>query len=283
MFVTLLISISITAIIFCVIGWYINSTFGKKSVKSAKDKEKEIIENANIEAENLKKERLLEADEEYYNLKQTLEEEFRSKTRTLQKEEQRLNEKDTNIDRKSDFITKKEQELNLLENELRTLEQENLQKQENLKSMIADQNVMLEKIAGLSSVEAKHILMDNLIEDAKIDAAKTVKNITDNAKAEALNLAKDYIITAMQQSGVDMAIESTVSTVILSSDDMKGRIIGREGRNIRAFEIVTGVDVIVDDTPGSIILSAFDPLRREIARIVMEKLVSDGRRGYLGG
>lgn len=277
MFVTLLISISITAIIFCVIGWYINSTFGKKSIKSAKDKEKEIIENANIEAENLKKERLLEADEEYYNLKQTLEEEFRSKKRTLQKEEQRLNEKDTNIDRKSDFITKKEQELNLLENELRTLEQENLQKQEKLKSMIADQNVMLEKVAGLSSVEAKGILMDNLIEDAKIDAAKTVKNITDSAKAEALNLAKDYIITAMQQSGVDMAIESTVSTVILSSDDMKGRIIGREGRNIRAFEIVTGVDVIVDDTPGSIILSAFDPLRREIARIVMEKLVSDGR------
>ncbi len=123
MFLSLLITVVITAIIFLLIGWTLNSSFGKKSVKSAKDKEKEIIENANIEAENLKKERLLEADEEYYNLKQTLEEEFRTKKRTLQKEEQRLNEKDTNIDRKSDFITKKEQELNLLENELRSLYQ----------------------------------------------------------------------------------------------------------------------------------------------------------------
>lgn len=277
MFLTLLVGICITAVICFAIGWYLNSTLGKKSIKIAKHKEKEIIENATIEAENLKKEKLLEADEEYYNLKQTLEEEYRSKKRTLQKEELRLNDKDTNIDRKSDFITKKEQELNQLENELKSLEQTTQQKQEKLKTMIAEQNVMLEKIAGLSSDEARQILMDNLIEDVKKDAAKTIKNITDNAKAEAGNLAKDYIITAMQQAGVDMAIESTVSTVVLPSDDMKGRIIGREGRNIRAFEIVTGVDVIVDDTPGSIILSAFDPLRREVARIVMEKLVSDGR------
>jgi len=136
---------------------------------------------------------------------------------------------------------------------------------------------MLEEIAGISTDEAKKILMDNLIEEAKQNAAKLINSITEDAKNEASKKAKNIILTAIQQSGIDMAIESTVSVVTLPSDDMKGRIIGREGRNIRAFEIVTGVDVIVDDTPGSIILSAFDPLRREIARLVMEKLVADGR------
>jgi ribonuclease Y len=277
MFLTLLITVVITAIIFLAIGWVLNSSVGKKSLKRARLKENEIIENANIEAENIKKEKQLESNEEFYNLKQNLEEEFRSRKKSLQKEELRLNEKDTNIDRKSDFIAKKEQELNLLEKDLKNKEEQNVQRQEKLKSAIEEQNQMLEKIAGLTATEAKKVLMDNLIEEAKRNAAKTIKNIAEEAKIEANNQSKNIIITAMQQSGVDMAIESTVSTVVLPSDDMKGRIIGREGRNIRAFEIVTGVDVIVDDTPGSIILSAFDPMRREIARIVMEKLVADGR------
>lgn len=277
MTLTVLIAITVTALIFFLIGWILNSSFGKKSLQSAKEKQKEIFDTINAEAENIKKERLLEVDEEYYNLKQNLEEEYRNKKRSLQKEEHRLNEKDTNIDRKSDYIAKKEQELNLKDNKLSAQEQQNLQKQENLSNMIKEQNQVLENIAGLTSEEAKRVLMDNLIEDAKNGAAKSINSIIEEAKKEANNQSKNIIITAMQQSGVDMAIESTVSTVVLPSDDMKGRIIGREGRNIRAFEIVTGVDVIVDDTPGSIILSAFDPLRREIARIVMEKLVTDGR------
>jgi len=277
MFLSLLITGITTAIIFLFIGWILNSSVGKKSLKSAKQKENEIIENATIEAENIKKEKRLESDEEFYNLKQNLEEEFRNKKKSLYKEEQRLNEKDTNIDRKSDYIAKKEQELNALEKDIKTQEEQNNQRQEKLKSAIDEQNKMLEKIAELTTSEAKKILMDNLIDDANINAAKMIKNITDEAKEEAGNQSKNIIISAMQQSGVDLAIESTVSTVVLPSDDMKGRIIGREGRNIRAFEIVTGVDVIVDDTPGSIILSAFDPMRREIARIVMEKLVTDGR------
>jgi len=270
MFFTLLISIVITAVLFLVIGWILNSSFGKKSLKSAREKETEILNNAKIEAENAKRERLLEADEEYYNLKQNLEEEFRNKKRSLQKEEQRLNEKDTNIDRKSDYIAKKDSDLNLLEKELKSYEQQNLLKQEKLTHMINEQNQMLEKIAGLTSEEAKKNLMDNLIEEAKNGAAKMIQQVTEEAEKEAKNNSRNLIITAMHQSGVDMAIESTVSTVIIPSDDMKGRIIGREGRNIRAFEEVTGVDVIVDDTPGSIILSAFDPTRREVARIVME-------------
>jgi ribonuclease Y len=277
MFLSLLITGITTAIIFLFIGWILNSSFGKKSSKSAKLKATEIIENATIEAENIKKEIRLESDEEVYNLKQTLEEEFRNKKISLYEEEQRLNNKDTTIDRKSDFITKKEQELNSLEKDLRIHEEQNNQQREKLKSALDEQNQMLEKISGLTAFEAKKILMDNLIDDANLSAAKTINNIVEETKAEASNQAKNIIISAMQQSGVDMAIESTVSTVVLPSDDMKGRIIGREGRNIRAFEIVTGVDVIVDDTPGSIILSAFDPMRREIARIVMEKLVTDGR------
>jgi ribonuclease Y len=136
---------------------------------------------------------------------------------------------------------------------------------------------MLEQIAGITTEEAKKILMNNLIDDAKKGAAKTIHLITEEAKTEAIKKAQNIIISAIQQSGIDMAIESTVSVVNLPDDDMKGRIIGREGRNIRAFEITTGVDIIVDDTPGSVILSSFDPLRREISRIVMERLVADGR------
>jgi len=258
-------------------GWLLNTAFGRHSLKNALLKEKEILGNAQEESENLKRERKIEAEEEFYTLKQNLEEEYRNKKRTLQKEEQRLNEKDTTIDRKSDFITKKENELNTLEKELKSAEQLVHQRQEKLTQVIAEQNSMLEKIAGLTSDEARKILMENLIEEARQDAAKMLESIMEEAKSESQNQARNVILTAMQQSGVDMAIESTVATVSLNSDDMKGRIIGREGRNIRAFEIVTGVDVIVDDTPGTIILSAFDPLRREVARIVMERLVADGR------
>ncbi|TFH02266.1 MAG: ribonuclease Y [Calditrichales bacterium] len=273
----LIISVVVSAIIFFLLGWFLNTAFGKKSLRNTQAKEKEIISNAQVEAENLKKEKKLEAEEEFYHLKQNLEEEFRNKKKSLQREEQRLNEKDTNIDRKSDYITKKEQELQVAEQELANLQQQNLLTREKLTNTIHEQNLMLEKIAGLKSAEAKQILMDNLVEEARTDAAKTVQKILDDARNDAHNQSRNIVITAIQQSGIDMAIESTVSTVVIPSDDMKGRIIGREGRNIRSFEIVTGVDVIVDDTPGSIILSAFDPLRREIARIVMERLVADGR------
>ncbi len=150
-------------------------------------------------------------------------------------------------------------------------------KQERLNKLINEQNQMLEKVAGLRSDEAKKILMDNLIDDAKEAAAKMINKVSEDAKQEAQKRAQNVIISAIQQSGINMAIESTVAIVNLPSDDMKGRIIGREGRNIRALEITTGVDVIVDDTPGSVILSGFDPMRREIARIVLEKLVADGR------
>lgn len=267
----------VIAVLSLLLGWFANSFFGKNSLANLTKKAQEIVKNADIESETLKKEKILEANEEYYNLKQKLEDEFRNKRISLQKQEQELNAKDTNIDRKADFISKKESEIDQLENEIKNQEKSLELKQERLSKLINEQNQMLEKIAGLSTDEAKKILMDNLIGAANESAAKMISNIAEEAKKEANKRAQNIIISAIQQSGINMAIESTVATVSLPSDDMKGRIIGREGRNIRALEITTGVDVIVDDTPGSIILSGFDPLRREIARIVMEKLVADGR------
>jgi ribonuclease Y len=266
-----------TAILLLLLGWFANSIFGKRSLHQATHKVKNLLENARTESENLKKEKLLEASEEFYTLKQQLEEEFRNKKQNLQQLEQKLIDRDTTIDRKADFIAKKERELSDQEKEIKAIEQQNVQRQEKLNRLILDQNVMLEKVAGLTSEEAKNILLNNLIAEAKQNAAKMIHTLTEEAKKDAKRKAQDIILAAIQQSGFNMSLESTVSVVKLPSDDMKGRIIGREGRNIRAFEIVTGVDVIVDDTPGSIILSGFDPLRREIAKIMMDRLVTDGR------
>jgi ribonuclease Y len=265
------------ALILLILGWLANSIIGKRSLAQTRLKVKVLLENAKTESDTLKKEKLLEANEEFYNLKQQLEEEFRDKKQSLQQYEQKLVERDTTIDRKADFIAKKERELSDQEKEIKAIEQQILVKQEKLNRLLNEQNLMLEKIAGLTAEEAKNILMNNLIGEAKQNAAKMIYTLTEEAKKDAKRKAQDIILTAIQQSGIDVTVESTVSSVKLPSDDMKGRIIGREGRNIRAFELVTGVDVIVDDTPGSIMLSGFDPLRREIARIVMERLVADGR------
>jgi ribonuclease Y len=265
------------AVSFFIFAWIINSYYGKNSLKTAKKKAQVIITNAKVECENLKKEKLLEANEEIYNQKQNLEEEYRHKFQELNKQESELNETDANINRKADLIAKKEKELSIIDKELKTREQQIQLKNEKLTNLINEHNKMLEKIAGITPDEAKTILMNNLIEDAKKGAAKTIHSITEEAKTEGFKKAQNIIISAIQQSGIDMAVESTVSIVNLPNDDMKGRIIGREGRNIRVFEITTGIDIIVDDTPGSVILSSFDPLRREIARIVMERLVADGR------
>jgi ribonuclease Y len=273
----LLIGLISCAVISIIAGWILNTYFGRNSLKECKKEAALILDNARRESENLKKERLLEANEEIYKQKQNLEEEFRAKKTEVQKWEHDLNEKDTNIDRKADLISKKEKDIDLIEKELRNRENQVQIKQEKLSNLILQHNKMLEKVAGLTSDEAKTILMNNLLDDAKQNASNMVHSIVKEAEIEAKKRAQNIILTSIQQSGMDMAIESTVAIVNLPSDDMKGRIIGREGRNIRSFETVTGVDVIVDDTPLTIILSGFDPLRREIARIVMERLVADGR------
>jgi ribonuclease Y len=273
----LLVGLLVCAVLSFFTGWILNTYFGKKSLRASKMEATSFFGNAKRESENIKKERLLEAEEENYKQKQKLEEEFRIKKIEVQKWEHDLNEKDTNIDRKADLISKKEKDIELIENELQNRENQVQSKQEKLSNLILQHNKMLEKVAGLSSEEAKSVLMNNLLDEAKRNAANHIHSIVKEAEQDAKKRAQDIILTSIQQSGMDMAIESTVAVVNLPSEDMKGRIIGREGRNIRSFETVTGVDVIVDDTPGTIILSGFDPLRREIARIVMERLVTDGR------
>ncbi len=259
------------------LGWLLNSWLGKNNLKKIQQQAQEIIDNARYEAENEKKEKLLEAEEEIFQLKQHLEEEFESKKKALQQLENELANRENNLDRKVDLIHKKERELFLQERELKNKENQLNIKQEKLEQLLDEQNKKLESIAGLTREEAKQLLLDNLIESAKNEAAGIVYKILDDAQKEAQSKAKDIVISAMQQTASDHAIESTVSVVTLPSDEMKGRIIGREGRNIRAFEIVTGIDVIVDDTPEAVILSGYDPYRRELARITMEKLVNDGR------
>ncbi|MCD6375460.1 MAG: ribonuclease Y [Caldisericaceae bacterium] len=269
--------IILIAIIAFGLGWFLNSWLGQNSLKRAEQQAKEILELAQEEAENEKKEKLLEAEEEIFQQKQQLEDEFESKKKTLQQLENELANRENNLDRKVDLIHKKERELFIQERELKNLENQLNRKQEKLDQLFDEQNKKLETIAGLTREEAKQLLMDNLIESAKKEASSTVYKIMEDAQKEAQSKAKDIIISAMQQSASDHAIESTVAVVTLPNDEMKGRIIGREGRNIRAFEIVTGIDVIVDDTPEAVILSGYDPFRRELARLTMEKLVNDGR------
>lgn len=258
-------------------GWLANSYFGKSSLNAAKKKAQALQNETQAEAEAAYKERLIEAEDEIYQQKQAHEEKMRKQRNQLQREETELSNRENNLDRKADLIAKKEKDLAQLRRDVSNRENQIRIKQERLDQLLDEENKRLERLSGLTREEAKKILIDNLIDSAKKDSAAQVYKILEDAHKEAKLKAKDIIVSAMEQAATDHAVESTVSIVNLPSDDMKGRIIGREGRNIRAFEIVTNVDVIVDDTPEAIILSGYDPYRRELARLTMEKLVNDGR------
>lgn len=260
-----------------IIGWLLSSYLGAASMRSSKEQSKKILKDAKEEAENLKNEKLIELEDSLFQQKQALEDEFEEKSQSLKVMEVDLTDKENNIDRKADLIEKKEQNITIQTKDIENREHQLKLRQEKLDRLMDEENIRLEKISGMTREEAKKILMDNLIETAKTNAAGEMYRIVEDAKKEAQIEAKNIIISAMQQTAADHAVESTVSIVSLPSDDMKGRIIGREGRNIRAFEITTGIDVIVDDTPEAVILSGYDPFRRELARITMEKLVGDGR------
>lgn len=267
----------LAAIMFFGLGWILNSFIGKKSLSQARAEAELVLENATIESDNLKKEKVIEAEEEIYSIKQNLEDEYKNKSNSLKNLENQLNIKDSNIDRKADLIEKKEREIKNLQWDINNKEKQLVLREEKVNSLVKEHNKMLERVAGMTTDEARQILMNNLQEEAKKNIARTINKMIEEAQEDADRKAKDIIISAIQRAGIDVAIESIAAVINLPSDDMKGRIIGREGRNIRSFEIVTGVDVIVDDTPATIVLSAFDPLRREIARLVMEKLITDGR------
>lgn len=259
------------------LGWFLNSRSGQNKVASATERAKQIINSAEKEAAAIKKEKLIEVKDEWYKKKHEYDNESNNKRNKLLALEKQLNQREENFDKKVDLITKKEQELNAIKRDLENRAKIIHEKNQELNRLIHEQNTRLERISGMTADDAKKILLDNLIQETKNESASILKNIRDQAKTDAKKDAQKVIVQAIQRFAADYSVENTVSVLNIQSDEMKGRIIGREGRNIRAFEAATGVDVIVDDTPEAVILSAFDPVRREVARMALEKLMTDGR------
>ncbi|MDI6778699.1 MAG: ribonuclease Y [Bacteroidota bacterium] len=259
------------------LGWYFSNRSGQNKITSAEDRAKQIIQNAEKEAAATKKEKLIEIKDEWYKKKQDYDNEVNQKRNKLIAYEKQLNQREENFDKKVDIINKKEQDYIALKKELDAKTKVVQEKAQELNRLLHEQNTRLMRIAGMTPEEAKKLLLDNLLQETKNESASQLKAIRDQTKLEAKKEAQKIIIQAIQRFSADYSVESTVSVLNIQSDEMKGRIIGREGRNIRAFEAVTGVDVIVDDTPEAVILSAFDPIRREVAKIALEKLMTNGR------
>ena len=269
-----IISVLITAIIVAPITWIVAVAYRKNSyeskIGSAEEKSREIIDEALKVAETKKKEALLEAKEENLKAKNELEKETRERRAEIQRYERRVLSKEENLDKKSEAMERKESSLAAKEETLRKRSSE-------VEELFAKEQEELEKISGLTSEQAKEYLLKSVEEDVKHDTAKLIKELEAKAKEEADKKAKEYVVTAIQRCAADHVAETTVSVVQLPSDEMKGRIIGREGRNIRTLETMTGVELIIDDTPEAVVLSGFDPVRREVARIALERLIVDGR------
>ncbi|MDP2304265.1 MAG: ribonuclease Y [Ignavibacteria bacterium] len=263
--------------IFFYLGWIFNSKVGKKSILASEERSKLIISDAQKEANNIKREKLLEVKDEWYKKKIEFDTDVNQKRQKIQHTEKQLLNREETVDKKLEQSIKKEKEFRQLEKELtdfkKSIDQRNLE----VEKLEKEQNLKLEKISGLTSEEAKRMLMDNMVQTAQTEVTKIVKEVYEKAKLEAKKEAQKIIVQAIQRTAADHSVETTVSVVQIQNDELKGRIIGKEGRNIRAFEAATGVDVIVDDTPEAVILSSFDQFRREVARISLEKLIADGR------
>ncbi len=251
-------------------GYFYRKNNMEKKLGQTEEYAKNLIEDATRKADEKKKEAVLEAKEEVIRLKNELDKEIRDRRSEVTRAERRVNQREEQFDKKLDNLEQREEQLNEKYKEAERL-------QEEAEGMHARQKEELERVANMTSDEAKNILMDRVQKDAYHDAAVMVREIESRAKEEADKKARDIISTAIQKCAADHVAETTVSVVALPNDDMKGRIIGREGRNIRTLETATGVDLIIDDTPEAVIISAFDPVRREVARIALEKLIADGR------
>ena len=269
-----IIAVLITLCVAVPITWYVAITYRKKAyeakIGSAEDRSREIIDEAIKVAESKKREALLEAKEENLKAKNELDREIKERRAEVQRYERRVISKEENLDKKSETLEKKEASLQSREDGLKKRSQE-------VEELYQKELEELERISGFTSEQAKDFLLKTVEEDVKHDTARIIKEQEARAKEEATKKAKEYIVTAIQKCAADHVSESTISVVQLPSDEMKGRIIGREGRNIRTLETMTGVDLIIDDTPEAVILSGFDPIRREVARIALEKLIVDGR------
>ncbi|MCK4453600.1 DUF3552 domain-containing protein, partial [candidate division WOR-3 bacterium] len=259
------------------LGIYFYTKFSKTTLANASSEASKMIEEAKRDAETHRKSAEITAKEQWYQEKLKFEKETASKRKEINKAEKRLIEKEMVLGRREQLIVDKEKELLTKEHNLQNKERIIHAKSERLDQMIKEQNEALQKIANLSKEEAKEALKKNLEAEARHEAAALINQIKETAKAKAEVMSREIVLQAIQRCATSHTAETTISVVPIPSDEMKGRIIGREGRNIRAFENLTGVEVIIDDTPETISLSCFDPIRREIARTAMEKLISDGR------
>ncbi|NLK78271.1 MAG: ribonuclease Y [Clostridiales bacterium] len=270
----IIIAVVVTLVIAIPITYLVTLSYRKRVVESkigsAEEKAREIIDEAVKSAETKKREAMLEIKEESIRNKNELDKEIKERRNEIQRNERRIIQKEENVDKKLEAIEKREAGF--------AAKEEEISKQKAEIARLHEKRVQeLERISGLTSEQAKDYLLKTIEDDVKLDTAKLIKEMENKAKEEAGKKAKEYVVNAIQKCAADHVSETTISVVQLPNDEMKGRIIGREGRNIRTLETLTGVDLIIDDTPEAVILSGFDPVRREVARIALEKLIVDGR------
>ncbi|MCP8616451.1 ribonuclease Y [Salirhabdus salicampi] len=275
--VTLIISILLAVVVGIVVGYLIRKSIAEAKISSAENLAKQIVEEGRRNAEAAKREALLEAKDEIHQLRQETDNELRDRRTEVQKQENRLMQKEENLDRKSESLDKRELMLEKKEESLAEKQQHLQEMESKVDELMKKQQAELERISGYTTDQAKQVILERVEKEISHETAVMIKESENRAKEAADKKAKEMLSLAMQRCAADHVAETTVSVVNLPNDEMKGRIIGREGRNIRALETLTGIDLIIDDTPEAVILSGFDPIRRETARLALEKLVQDGR------
>ena len=268
--VIIIVSVVISFAIGVPVGMAYRKKVAESKIQGAENEAKRLVDLAKIEAENLKKEEIFKAKEEIMNNRKELDQEIKERRGEVQKQESRLIQKEENLDRRSENFEKKEREI---ERELQEIENQ----KEELKKLHDEEIIQLQKIASLTREEAKKKLLAEVDKELTVEKAALIREKEQQVKETAIKQAKEILCYTVQKCAADHSQETTVSIVSLPNDDMKGRIIGREGRNIKALETLTGIDLIIDDTPEAVVLSGFDPLRREVAKIALEKLIDDGR------
>jgi ribonucrease Y len=277
---TLIISVFVALVValgIFIVGWITANKVNHAKMRNAETYARKIAEDAEREAQNIKKTAVLDSKDEWYRERNKFEKETRETRQEIDQSEKVLLDRERKLDKKVDILNSKERNILSKERELAAKEKSLRVKTDQLNQLLSEQNTKLERISGMTADEAKELLLSNLEKEVRVQAAKLSKDIRDRAIRDAQKEAKEIVVSAIQQNAAEHTIETSVSVVPLPTDEMKGRIIGREGRNIRSFELATGVDVIVDDTPEAVILCGFDRIKREIARRALEKLVADGR------